>query len=202
MNITKLVDWTLYNYLVRPDIKNLYEEKPEDFKLLMDQIADNEDLQDRKNMRGHVTSSFMLLNPEKTKVLMIFHNVLQKWLAPGGHYEGQVSIVHSALRELEEETGYPRDQVTAWNYTGFPLIDVDSHTIPENTAKLEGPHVHHDFLFLGVAANEHDITPQFEEVSAVKWVELDKLLFSSDARVARAVGKIINMIHPDMQTAL
>jgi|LakMenEpi03Aug12_release.lakeMendotaPanAssembly.Ray.scaffolds.fasta_scaffold2033667_2 hypothetical protein len=32
---------------------------------------------------GHITASMMIVNPERTKVLLMFHKKLQKWLQFG-----------------------------------------------------------------------------------------------------------------------
>lgn len=188
MNITTLVGLHLDNFLYAHG----YDRSM--FAHLSRQIDEEQDLQDRRNFDGHVTSSFALLNPEKTHLLMIHHLGFDKWLFPGGHYEGDVAPRTSALRELEEETGFPIDLV-GWNHhDDYLALDIDSHDIPARPSKNEDAHVHHDFLYLGVALSMVDLTPQVEEVSAAKWISLDDAANLPDERVRRSVGKIIKRV--------
>lgn len=190
MNITKLIELHLLSYLVFND-----EMHTQTFALLKRQIDENHDLQDRKNMTGHVTSSFMLLDPSLTKILMIYHKGLNKWLCPGGHYEGDVPPRVSALRELEEETGFPANKTRFFNEHGYLALDLDSHPIPANERKGEGAHIHHDFLYVGVATEMVDLVHQEEEVEEAVWKTLDEAAQLPDTRVRRAVEKVKKLIN-------
>lgn len=189
MKITKLIELHLSDYLLRNRNDPLAY-----FPLLRRQIAEDQDLQDRRNFQGHVTSSFALLNPTLTHLLMIHHLGFDKWLFPGGHYEGMVAPRTSALRELTEETGFPDGYVAFLDPMDFVAIDLDTHHIPARPSKNEDEHYHHDFLYLGVATQLVDLTPQVEEVAAAKWISLDDAAALPDERVRRAVGKIIQRV--------
>lgn len=188
MNITALIGLHLHNYLVASGLD------PQLFAHLSRQIDEGQDLQDRKNMDGHVTSSFALLNEAKTHVLMIHHLGFDKWLFPGGHYEGDVSIRESALRELEEETGFPKSFAGFLTSEGYLAIDLDTHVIAPRPEKGEGEHWHHDFLYLGIATQDFPLVHQVEEVAAAKWIALDEVALLPDERVRRAAAKIIKMV--------
>ena len=188
MNLLALLDLNLYYYRHRDGLPS------DSFAHLQRQIDEGQDLQDRRNFEGHVTSSFALLNPEKTHVLMIHHNGFDKWLFPGGHYEGDVATRISALRELTEETGFPTELVGWRHYLDYLAIDIDTHEIPAKPSKNEDAHWHHDFLYLGVALEDAELKHQEEEVSAAKWISLEDALILPDARVGRAVAKIIELV--------
>ncbi|WP_140627904.1 NUDIX hydrolase [Methylibium rhizosphaerae] len=159
------------------------------FGLLQRQLASGENLFIRSNMTGHLTSSVAVLNPGGTKILLIEHAFLRKWLTPGGHYEGG-TVWESALREVREETGVADAQAHPWSLAhGIPL-DIDSHDIPANPAKGEGPHVHHDFQFLAVAPEHLELQAQLEEVHAAKWAPVEQLASSTDSRVRRVLEKL------------
>jgi 8-oxo-dGTP pyrophosphatase MutT (NUDIX family) len=162
----------------------------QEFNLLKRQIDEGHDLRNRKTYPGHATSSFMLLSPDKTKILMIHHKGLNKWLCPGGHYEGDVPLRISALRELTEETGFPEDKVDWLRHEDFVALDVDTHLIPARPTRFEVEHYHHDFLYLGIAMEEVELKAQEEEVFAVEWKSLDEAALLPDERMKRVVAKV------------
>ena len=88
-------------------------------------------------MRGHLTTSALVLDPTLTRALVIHHRVFDVWLQPGGHYEPPGSLWDSACREVREETGV--DAMTPFPSTvAAALLDIDTHPIPARAAKGEG----------------------------------------------------------------
>jgi 8-oxo-dGTP pyrophosphatase MutT (NUDIX family) len=150
--------------------------------LLREQLDTSEDIFARSNMRGHVTTSAVVLNTECTKVLLIDHLALKKRLPPGGHYEGPGTLWDSARREVEEETNVYGAQLHGWSAWHRVPLDIDSHAIPANPAKGEGDHVHHDFTFLAIAP-EQELHAQLAEVASAMWVPARALLDSPESRV-------------------
>ena len=53
---------------------------------------------------GHITASMMIVNGEKTKVLLMFHKKLQKWLQFGGHSDDSPDVLGTAIRAFHEES--------------------------------------------------------------------------------------------------
>ena len=54
---------------------------------------------------GHLTSTALVWNPALTKVLLVHHKRLDRWLLPGGHVEeADASVWDAAAREAVEET--------------------------------------------------------------------------------------------------
>ena len=82
---------------------NAEEEKDKEMMLKYMDIF--EDVLTRKNEIGHFTSSAWAVNPDRTKVLMIYHNIYQSWGWTGGHCDGEEDVLSVAIRELKEETG-------------------------------------------------------------------------------------------------
>lgn len=141
----------------------------------------------RDNFQGHLTASAFLVDPGQRTVLMIKHRRLQRWLQPGGHIEpSDLSLTAAACRELSEETGVPRDLISAHASDGrfggdepggsgrIPL-DLDSHLIPASEKKQEPAHFHHDVRFLFLLTATPNLQLQTEEVSDVRWLPLNEL---------------------------
>jgi 8-oxo-dGTP pyrophosphatase MutT (NUDIX family) len=163
------------------------------FALLQRQLAAGEDVFARSNMTGHITCSATVMNPQGTKVLLVDHVALGKWLTPGGHVEADVSLARAALREVAEETGIADATPHPWSLRfGLPL-DVDSHAIPANPRKQEGAHVHHDFQFLAIAPEHPALRVQLAEVHAARWAGMEELYAWTEPRVQRVLAKLLRL---------
>jgi 8-oxo-dGTP pyrophosphatase MutT (NUDIX family) len=127
-------------------------------------LADNADVTDRKEFRGHFTVGAVLVN-DKREALLIHHRALDKWLTPGGHLEPEdITLLGAALRELTEETG-----VSATVLASVGPVHIDVHTIPVNPAKGEPEHLHIDVRFLIKTSSTDLVTLQEEEVIGYVW---------------------------------
>src|ERR1700733_10669537 len=84
----------------------IFPEERDGLKLLLQQVREQQTLNDRRNFEGHIPGSAIVLSPDKTKVLVIYHKFFDTWQQPGGHWEADEADPRSAAwREAEEETG-------------------------------------------------------------------------------------------------
>jgi 8-oxo-dGTP pyrophosphatase MutT (NUDIX family) len=130
------------------------------------------DVTSRKTFSGHVTCSGYVVSPGG-RVLHIRHNVLNRWLQPGGHLEpDDPDLVAAAVREVTEETGIPAGALTLAD--AVP-VDIDVHPIPANDAKSEPDHQHFD---VGYAFTVEDVLPvmlQVDEVHDAAWLPIAEI---------------------------
>ncbi|MDU5111834.1 MAG: NUDIX hydrolase, partial [Clostridium sp.] len=56
----------------------------------------------RENPLAHITSSGYIVNKDKTKVLMIYHNIYKSWSWTGGHADGDDDLLYVAIKEAKE----------------------------------------------------------------------------------------------------
>lgn len=157
---------------------------------LRGQISAKENLGSRKNFTGHVTGSGIVI--QDSHILLIFHNKLQRFLQPGGHYDDDATIAACAQREVEEETGLSV-VLHEWHgkNSGIP-IHIDTHRIPENKKRGEDAHYHHDHAFIFILKGNGDISLQEDEVGDYKWIpmkmDFDDLYLSAVVRKIKTLG--------------
>lgn len=128
-------------------------------------IRRRDDCFSRSCAEGHVTGSAFVTTPDYTRVLLVLHGKLGRWLQPGGHCEPGESALEAARREALEETG-----LNGRPALGGELFDVDIHEIP---ARGEAPaHLHYDARFLLFSP---ELAPELSEESGdVAWFSLER----------------------------
>lgn len=136
---------------------------------------------DRTTRPAHFTGSALVISPDSTQVLLLWHKKLQGWLQPGGHADGDADLSRVALREVQEETGVEADLLHPGIY------GVDWHPIPANPK--ESAHEHADCMFL-VKARDWQITVQEDEAEKVKWfTPADALSNAKDVSVQKVIRR-------------
>lgn len=173
------------------DYENLYEDDEANTSAIKSFLAQfsGEQLFDRKNFTGHITSSAYIINPKKDSLLLLRHKFLQRWLQPGGHVDNtDASLLQAALRESEEETGIAKTHLSLANKN---IFNIDSHPIPANEKKQEPAHVHHDISFL-FYCNINELHIDEHESTAGKWVAFSTLM--NDAEYQPLIARIKSLI--------
>jgi 8-oxo-dGTP pyrophosphatase MutT (NUDIX family) len=131
---------------------------------------------------GHITGSAWIVNPDKTRALLVHHAKLNRWLQPGGHADGETDVLGVALREAREETG-----LTSLCAPSTAIFDVDIHPIPARGDEPE--HLHHDVRFL-IEADDAETVTVSEESHDVRWFDLDEIeAMAPGASITRMIDK-------------
>ena len=81
------------------------EQEAADKEAILYAINNFDNLLTRENPLAHITSSGYIVNKDKTKVLMIYHNIYNSWSWTGGHADGDEDLLYVAIKEAKEETG-------------------------------------------------------------------------------------------------
>jgi len=145
-------------------------------------IASHPDCLLRSCVPGHLTGSAWVMNRSRTKVLLILHRKLGRWLNPGGHADGDPNLPGVGLREALEESG-----LTGVRLVSRAVFDFDRHWIPDYKG-IPG-HYHYDFRFL-CEADDAEPLRITEESDDLAWVDLAKVpTLNSEKSMQRLLAK-------------
>ena len=145
----------------------------------------------------HFTASNWIINKNRTKVLMIYHNIYKSWAWTGGHADGDSDLLHVALKEAEEETGLNNLKLLSDGIFGLQILTVDSHI---KRGKHVPSHLHLDCCFLFEANEEDELKIKEDENSGVKWINIDEATKITNEKKMRPIyeklnSKIKNLIY-------
>lgn len=155
------------------------EQEANDKQIMLKYIDTFEDVLTRNNEFGHFTASAWAVNREKTKVLMIYHNIYQSWAWTGGHADGENNLLEVAIRELKEETGIKNVKVLNNNIFSLEIICVNGHIKKE---KYVSSHQHLNLTYLVEVDEKEILKVKEDENSGVKWMNLEDIAKNSNEK--------------------
>ncbi len=165
------------------------EQEENDKKIMIECINNFEDILTRENKICHFTASNWIVNKERTKVLMIYHNIYKSWAWTGGHSDGDSNLLHVALKEAEEETSLKNLKVLSNGIFGIQILTVDSHI---KRGKFVSSHLHLDCCFLLEADESEALKIKEDENSSVKWIDIDKAVEVTNEAQMKPIYRKLN----------
>ena len=159
------------------EIKNYVpgcEQEEKDKALMLKFLAENGDAFSRENTLAHMTASAWVLSPDRTKVVMCYHNIYKSWSWTGGHADGDTDLLAVAMREVEEETGLKTHPVENGIFS-LESLTVDGHI---KKGVYVSSHLHFNVTYL-LQAESEDLRRKADENSDVKWFTPTEALAAS-----------------------
>ena len=148
-----------------------YDEQEERDKEQMLSFIDNyDDVLTRNNIFGHFSSSAFVVNKDRTKMVVVYHNIYDAWIYPGGHADGEEDLLSVAVREVEEETGL-KVKILESNMFAIQSLPVKGHI---KRGKYVSAHTHFDVVYLLEADEEAPLVYREDESRGVKWVPFEE----------------------------
>lgn len=147
-----------------------------DQALILDFLEKNGDAFLRSNLLAHMTASSWIVNPERTKTLMVYHNLYDSWSWTGGHADGETDLLSVALREAREETGIAHVRPLSPEIFSLEVLTVDGH---EKRGEYVPSHLHMNVTYLLEAEESDTLHVCREENSGVAWFTLEEALKAS-----------------------
>lgn len=172
--------------------KPINEQEETDKKLILDAYELYGDkLLTREISFFHMTASSMILNKNKDKVLMVFHNIYNSWSWTGGHNDGDNDFLNVAIKEAKEETGVQNIKLLKEGIASLEIIQVNRHI---KRGKYVAPHLHMNISFLFEADEDEKLKVKLDENKAVKWIalkDLDNSISENDKDMLEIYHKLL-----------
>lgn len=152
------------------------EQEARDKEILLCQIETQPDIFLRSNLTAHMSASAWVVNPQRDKVLMAYHNIYDSWSWLGGHADGQEDLLSVALREVKEESGVSHVRPVTEEIFSVEILTVDGH---EKKGEYVSSHLHLNVTYLLEAAEEEPLKIKSDENSGVAWFGLEEAVQAS-----------------------
>lgn len=161
---------------IREDIEKyrpFNEQERRDKQVILDFIRNNNDAFLRSNLIAHMTASAWIVNPQRTKTLLVYHRLFNSWSWTGGHADGEEDLLAVALREVREETGVKDPRPVTEDIYSLEALTVDGH---EKHGEYVPSHLHMNVTYLLEADEGESLRICREENSGVAWFSLEETL--------------------------
>jgi len=166
------------------------EQEVEDKRAFIKYLNNFKDILYRENSYGHITSSAWVVNKNRNKVLMIYHNIYNTWAWTGGHADGDNNLINVAIREVQEETGIKNITPISYEIFTLDIIPVWGHI---KKGKYVSSHQHLNVTYLLEADEDETVRIKADENSGVKWIDFKEInKYCSEKQMYPVYHKIID----------
>ena len=151
------------------------EQEERDRAELLRRLRGGEELYSRENPAGHLTASAWVVSPDRTQVLMAYHNLYDSWAWLGGHADGERDLLSVSMREVREESGLTQVRPVSPAIYSVEILTVDGH---EKRGQYVPSHIHMNVTYL-LGAMDHELRQKPDENSGVAWFTPEEALKAS-----------------------
>ena len=152
------------------------EQEARDRAVLMGLLRTGQNLWTRENEAAHLTASAWVVNGDRERVLMAYHNIYDSWSWLGGHADGERDLLAVALREVGEESGVIHVRPLSEEIFSLEILTVDGH---EKRGKYVPSHLHLNLTYLLEAREGDALSMKADENSGVAWFGLEEAVKAS-----------------------
>lgn len=173
------------------NFKPFNEQEASDQAVMLQFMREHADYLERENKVAHFTTSIWTVNKDRSKTLLVYHNIFNSWSWIGGHADGVEDLRSVALRELQEETGVANAALISPEIYSLEIIVVDGHV---KRGHYVPSHLHLNVTYLAQADEKDELIVNQSENQAVQWWPLEDILTVSKEpwMVERVYKKLID----------
>ena len=166
------------------------EQEEMDKALILNWIETQENAFSKENTVAHMTASAWVVNKERSKVLMVYHNIYNSWSWLGGHADGETDLLAVAVREVKEEAGITNVRPVSDEIFSLESLTVDGHV---KKGRYVSSHLHLNVTYLLEADSEEAVSVKVDENSGVAWLTPGEALKKSTEPwfVEHVYGKLV-----------
>jgi len=165
------------------------EQEENDRRMMLRYMDIFDDTLLRTNETAHFTASAWVVNKERNKLLMVYHNIYNSWSWTGGHADGEEDMLSIALREVQEETGLESVQAVSDDVFSLEILTVNAHF---KKGRYVVPHLHLNLTYLIEADEAQMLKIKPDENSGVKWFGPDEAVEASVEPDMRVIYRKLN----------
>lgn len=126
----------------------------------------------RENPVVHLTASAWVVSPDRSQVIMVYHNLYKSWSWMGGHADGDWDMLRVAKKEVMEECGLTDLTVVSPDIFSLEILSVAGH---EKKGQYLSSHLHLNVTYLFEADPAQPLRIKPDENSAVGWVKVEDI---------------------------
>ncbi len=147
------------------------EQEEKDREILLHCLQTQGDIFSRENRIAHMTASGWVVNGDRTKILMAYHNLYASWAWLGGHADGLEDLLRVALREVQEESGLMKVRPLSMEPYSLEVLTVNGHW---KNGVYVSSHLHLNVTYLFEASEQETLRVKPDENSGVAWFGLEE----------------------------
>ena len=182
--ISQLEEYTPFN-----------EQEERDKGVILNALKTQPDIFERSNLIAHMTASAWVVNKDRSKILLAYHNIYDSWAWLGGHADGEKDLLKVAMKEVSEESGIKNIRPVSEDILSVETLTVDGH---EKKGIYVPSHLHLNVTFLIEADDTEQTRIRVGENSNVAWFDRDKAVEMSNEKwfKERIYSKLMKKVYP------
>lgn len=136
----------------------------------------------RSDLAAHMSASAWVVNKNRDKVIMAYHNLYKSYSWLGGHADGDEDLLNVAIKEVKEESGIKTVRPLSDKIFSLEVLPVEGHI---KKGIYVPAHLHLNVTYLLEADENEQLHIKEDENSAVGWFYLDEAVEKSNEEFFR-----------------
>lgn len=171
------------------------EQEERDKNTILNLLKTQLDIFERSNLIAHMTASAWVVNKDRSKILLAYHNIYDSWAWLGGHADGEKDLLKVALKEVAEESGVKNIKPVSEDILSVEILTVDGH---EKKGVYVPSHLYLNVTYLIEADDTEQPHICVGENSNVAWFDKDKAVEMSNEKwfKERIYSKLMKKLYP------